>query len=187
MKHKINQSLLKSLVNSDFLIINKVDSKRSLFTDDIINVRSNEMKKIQQLDVFTLMKSLKQTIRLLQTLKKSEKKKLKILINNKSHAHLLNDYLTKNLDIDLTVNSSFSLEKSNLDVFKLLFLLDFPIENKTKIIQRLLTNQFYLISKFNIKEERNNWFTYKVFNNFDDFKKVLFFIALLNQTLKDTK
>ena len=70
MKHKINQSLLKSLVNSDFLIINKVDSKRSLFTDDIINVRSNEMKKIQQLDVFTLMKSLKQTIRLLQTLKK---------------------------------------------------------------------------------------------------------------------
>ena len=75
----------------------------------------------------------------------------------------------------------------NLDVFKLLFLLDFPIENKTKIIQRLLTNQFYLISKFNIKEERNNWFTYKVFNNFDDFKKVLFFIALLNQTLKDTK
>ena len=133
MKHKINQSLLKSLVNSDFLIINKVDSKRSLFTDDIINVRSNEMKKIQQLDVFTLMKSLKQTIRLLQTLKKSEKKKLKILINNKSYAHLLNDYLTKNLDIDLTVNSSFSLEKSNLDVFKLLFLLDFRLKIKLKL------------------------------------------------------
>jgi hypothetical protein len=128
------------------------------------------------------MKSLKQTIRLLQTLKKSEKKKLKILINNKSYAHLLNDYLTKNLDIDLTVNSSFSLEKSNLDVFKLLFLLDFPIENKTKIIQRLLTNQFYLISKFNIKEERNNWFTYKVFNNFDDFKKVLFHCFVKSNT-----
>ena len=65
---------------------------------------------------------------------------------------------------------------------QILILFDY-INNNQLILKKLFDKNIFLINKINTKFEQNNWGSYKIFNELDDFKKFIFFIILIELTL----
>ena len=55
--------------------------------------------------------------------------------------------------------------------------------NNLKTLKRLFSDNIFLIQKINSRIETNNWGTYKIYNDLFDFKKIIFLIILLEQSL----
>jgi hypothetical protein len=110
-------------------------------------------------------------------LKKDNVSLLKGLIE--SDFLLVNKNLNKKFNIN--INDSSNIKKSNLEN-QFLILFDY-INNNSLLLKKLFDKNIYLVNKVNTKFEQNNWGTYKIFNELDDFKKFLFFIVLIELTL----
>jgi hypothetical protein len=58
---------------------------------------------------------------------------------------------------------------------------------KFQLLKKLFDKKIFLINKMNTKTEQNNWGSYKIYNEVDDFKKFIFFLALIQLTLNKNK
>ena len=185
MKKQINKSLLKSIINSDFFILNKDISTTNIYLDKKTLV--NKSKNLNSLNLFELLKSLKQFIRLIQFIKNKDNAFLYISIENKQHYFLFKQFLSLNkLDINVKVFNSFNQKKnSSLEHIKVFLILgsNLFINNK-QLLKNLNVEKIFLFSRINTNLEQNNSGVYKIFNDLFDFKKIIFLILLINQVLK---
>jgi hypothetical protein len=174
---KDNVSLLKGLIESDFLLVNKNLNKKSRFLKSNLNINGS---KINYLDSFETLKTLKQFIRILQYLQNNDKNVIYLVVKNKQFIKIAESFF-KNKRFNININDSSNIKKSNLEN-QFLILFDY-INNNSLLLKKLFDKNIYLVNKVNTKFEQNNWGTYKIFNELDDFKKFLFFIVLIELTL----
>ena len=63
---------------------------------------------------------------------------------------------------------------------QLLLLLTYPLKNNTKLLKKIVQSNIFLINKINTKLEQNDWGSYKIYNDLNDFKKFIFLVILLD-------
>ena len=184
MKKNINKSLLKSIINSDFFILKKNISINNIYLDKKMSITKNNV--LSSLDLLEILKSLKQFIRLVQYVKKSNSF-LHINIENKQQYLLLKQFLTENnLDSIIKINNNFSLDKRSISLKKpkvFLILGSDTFMNKKQLFNKLNIEKIFIFLKVNTNIEYNNFGIYKIFNDLFDFKKIIFIILLINQIL----
>lgn len=187
MKRQINSILLKSLVSTEFLIL---QSKRRLRVKKLKNSVLNRVdcKVDSSLDLFELVKSLKQFVRVLQLLKIYAEGKLIISSSNKSIYSFLDLYSKRVshlefLEVRSECTRSFGVSKN----IRGLLLLDESIEDKVRNIQKLLREKILLVTALNSIKESNAYSTYKIYNDILDFKKLAFLMTLISSVAAGTK
>ena len=190
-KFKIDTNLVKSLVNSDFLLVEKRKSKNK---DNLRfeGLRTSVCKRdISLLDPLEVLKTLKQMIRVFHFAKINTKYKIDLHFFLNEDNTLLS-YLLKNSLDNVLVNSQISFainEGSRVSKnlvrskkFCLGFILDKDISRDKNFMKKQFYKGNYLFFKVNSNIERVQN-SYKMYNNFDDYKKILFFISFLKQIL----
>lgn len=187
MKRQIDSILLKSLVSTEFLIL---QSKQRLEVKKLKHSVLNRVdRKIDSsLDLFELVKSLKQFVRILQLLKIDAEGKLIVSSSNKSIYSFLDLYSKRVPHLEfLSVRSectrSFGVSKN----IRGLLLLDESIEDKVRNIQKLLREKILLVTALNSMKESNVYSTYKIYNDILDFKKLAFLMTLISSVAASTK
>jgi hypothetical protein len=178
IKSKKNTTLLlKGLIDSDFLFLNKKVNKnlRSLKSTSVLN-----NSEISYLDSVETLKTVKQFVRLLQFLEKKDKKIFHIVVKNKQFVKIVESFF-KDKNFNFSIKDSINIQNTKIED-QILILFD-QINNNSLLLKKLFDKNIFLINKINTKFEQNNWGAYKIFNNLDDFKKFIFFIILIELTL----
>jgi hypothetical protein len=184
---KLNLNLLKTLVETDFAIksfskdTKKVNPQRINCTMGSFNC----VNKVASLDLPELVKNLKQTLRLVQFANSKDKSQIFICSSNKQYLNLLKTELQNSQKKGKIQVKSRLMRTDVVDnLSQLLLLFEDPLGNRKRILKKLFEDKIYLVNKINAKVELNNWGNYKVNNDLDDFKKLIFLIVLLRQALK---
>ena len=178
-KQKI--SLLSSLINSNFLILNK-NHKKNL---KHLRYKSNSYFGETALNLFETLKTVKQFIRILQFLKKKNLL-LHLLIDNKQHADLLTTFFKTRM-LNVLIGSFLSKTAKTKNVLPFLVMLSYPLNNNKNMFKSFEEKKIFLVSKVNSKFEKNNWGTYKIYNDLHDFKKIVFLLSVIDLVLKKNK
>ena len=143
------------------------------------------------MELFQLTKSLKQLIRILQFL--NNKKEKHLYFDAESHQlNLINKMLLElNLDSIFTTRSEFFYKKDfklNLKHRKIVrptqLLLTFKSTIPNNFLNRFVENNVFLINTINSINIQKNVGIYKMYNEFSDFKKLIFLIVLINKIIK---
>jgi hypothetical protein len=179
-KQKI--SLLSSLINSNFLILNK-NHKKNL---KHLRYQSNSYLGETALNLSETLKSVKQFIRILQFLKNKKNLLLNLLLDNKQHADLLTNFFKKRM-LNVLIGSFLAKTARTKNVLPFLVMLSCPLNNNKKMFKSFEEKKMFLVSKVNSKIEKNNWGTYKIYNDLHDFKKIVFLLSVIDLVLKKTK
>ena len=173
--------LLKSLIDSDFLFLDQTSKKQFRSLKSLSRVDSLTIKSLDPLEV---IKSVKQFIRILQFLKKQQKSFLHLWIENKQHLDLVDSFLkSSNLSIPTSIKVTLSKESIPFDVTQMLLVLNQPLNNNKTLFKRLFDKNIFIVNKVNSRLEKNNWGTYKIYNDLNDFKKIIFLLVILDQIL----
>lgn len=182
MKNKLNTLLFKSIISSEFLILSGTSRKSRQKSTRMISNRS-EIKSELGLDLFELVKSIKQFVRVLQFLKKNCKGELIVCSSNIDTLELLNLYRSeftgfKRVKTALDCKRSFG-HSSRL---RSLLLLEDSLSNQATL-SKLFDEKILLINKLNSVLEVQNDSTYKIFNDVTNFKKLAFLACLIESVL----
>lgn len=180
MKNILNLAFYKSLVNSDFslLISNNNRNVNYIKSDSKIN----SYNRLKTLDIFQLLKSCKQFIRLLQFVKLTNSSEINIILTNKQYFFLLKKYLVEypfsgTFNVHYLTNKS--KKKANKVVFDI-FIGDSKLELQASSIKTSIMNQTFLVQSINSKVDISQNGSYKIYNDTLDFKKIVFLISVLN-------
>jgi hypothetical protein len=178
MLKELNTNLLKSLLKSDFLILTSKKQKNIKHFDKFLKVNKNT--NLIYLNVFVLLKSLKQQIRLIQFLNSQmlDQKNISLELNSKKLISLSNKFF-KEYPIDLSIDTNIS-KQQQLDTYGLFLSLNSKAVNKIiNLNKSKQDNKISLISTYNNSTYNNKDLTYKVYNNIDSNSNILKFIFLL--------
>lgn len=190
MKKRINLSFIKNLVESDFFLI-KSFIKENFSKSVKTSITPNKFNTIVSLELFQLTKSLKQLIRILQFL--NNKKEKHLYFDVESHQLNLINKLILELDLEsiFTTRSEFFYKKDfkiSLKRRKIVrpaqLLLTFKSTIPDNFLNRFIENNVFLINTINSINVQKNIGTYKMYNEFSDFKKLIFLIVLINKVVK---
>lgn len=181
--NKIQKSLLYNLIIFDFIFLTNYTKK----TSNLVAKKYHVSKKLYvvRLAILELLKSIKRFLRSFQFLNKWKDKKtlFYIAIDNPQYIQFLNVLFEKyNLNTTLNISSilpGLSLKHNEL---KSILILDKFISNNS--YKNLNSYQFFLVQEINSFNNVNNSGAYKVYNNLNDFKKLLFLGIFLLQILK---
>jgi len=177
-KQIIKDLLLTSIINSDFLILDQPANKNLRHIKSLVHYKT---LNLSSLDLFELVKSVKQLIRSLTFLSKSEQKFLHVWIENKQYIRILNLFFDNNLtNLNVFVKGSLTQTQCHKTVNQLLLLLTTPLKNDTKLLKRIFQKDIFLVTKINAKLEKKNWGAYKIYNDLQNFKKFIFLIVVLD-------
>lgn len=178
MVTKTKFQLLKSFIQSDFLFLDKKLKKSNRFLNYSMKVKSNSVSYLSSTET---LKSIKQFLRILQFLSSKDKKLIHIILKNRQFIKIAETVFdTKDLNASFVIKDSINLKNSNVED-QLLILFD-HINNNSLLLKKLFDKNIFLINKINTKTEQNNWGSYKVYNELDDFKKFIFFLVLIQLT-----
>jgi|TARA_Y100000780_G_scaffold83465_1_gene75385 hypothetical protein len=181
--NKIQKSLLYNLIIFDFIFLTNYTKKTSNLATKKYHVSKNLY--VVRLAVLELLKSIKRFLRSFQFLNKWKDKKtlLYICIDNPQYIQFLNVLFEKyNLNTTLNISTllpGLSLKSNEL---KSILILDKLISNSS--YKNLNFYQFFLVQEVNSFNNINNSGAYKIYNNLNDFKKLLFLGIFLLQILK---
>lgn len=181
--NKIQKSLLYNLIIFDFIFLTSFTKKTSNLA--VKKYRVSKKLHIVRLAIFELLKGIKRFLRLLQFLNKWEDQKalFYICIANPQYIKFLNSLIQKhNLNVSLNISSLLPRLRSNTNELKLVLILDKLLSNNN--YKSLNFSQFFLIQEINSFNSINNFGAYKVYNNLNDFKKLLFLGIFLLQVFK---
>jgi hypothetical protein len=168
MQKNIESALFKSLLKSDFLVF-------------------KNGKTVSHLDAVSTLKSLKQFIRLIQFISNSKDKSLLIDIHNTQLNSILTNFNKKYpINLNIESNDSKKVSFTSKDA-ELLLLFDSLKYDQIALSKKLLRNKNYLVQRLNNKFELNSIFTYKILNNLDDFKKLIFLLSIIRQVANKNK
>lgn len=188
----LSLNLIKSLTISDFLLIERKklkNEKNCRFKNlHFFPLKKNTFIYLEPLEI---IKSLKQLIRSFNFIKQQHSLKINLYFftdeQNAIFFSLLKQFLNNKF---LKSNILFNYNTNNVENLKQKFNLSFLLDKKLSNDKNFLKKQFYrnnfIFFKINSNIELNQN-SYKIYNNFDDYKKTLFFISFLRQLLKRTK
>jgi hypothetical protein len=183
MKKKVNTKLLKSIIETDFLLFTGIINT-NLKSLKSCNNSYSDKNVIYTLEIFELVKTLKQFIRFIQFLNTHESRCLHICSSSKQTLGFFNKYVEENsLRNLITVQNNFTKIKSSSTEIESLLLLEEPLKAHINVFKKLFEENILVVNKINSKIERNNFGTYKIFNNMLDFKKLIFLIVLIDRIL----
>jgi len=183
MKFKLNIFFLKNLIESDFSIINSNNNISNNHINSILKI--NKKNSIFSLELFQLIKDLKQFIRILQFLKSKKKKHIYVYIDK-----LQLELFQKTID-ELFLNKNFTIKSDsfykedfykNLKSTRLLLMLKNLLSRN--LLNKFLDNNVFLINNINSNLEKKSISTYKIYNKLNDFKKIIFLVILMNKIFK---
>ena len=151
---------------------------------------SFDKQEISLLDPLETLKTLKQIIRLFYFAKTKKQKldmnffideentTLSYLIKNLLNIELINSQVS--FGINNKTQNSRSLKKKKF--FQLNFILDKQLSKDKNFMKKQFYKGNFLFVKVNSQIEKTQN-SYKIHNNFEDYKKALFFISFLKQIL----
>ena len=178
-------TLYNSLILSDFSIITS-QKKNCYFNKRVVIDKKNS---ISILDLPYLVTSLKQLLKILMFLKTFPESLLEIVVLNKLHYYLLKDYfktvsLKSSVKLNFISSLSYSQKKLQPLIAATLILDSDGILNGSLSLQRFTVDSKFLIQTINAKLESQNRGFYKMFNDLNDFKKILYLSVLIEKTLR---
>ena len=182
MKKEININLLKSIIETDFALLtgNLKSNSRSLKLG--VKLKKDDMLRV--LDIFELIKNIKQFIRIVQFLKRQNSKNMYVCSSNKQILGILSKYLEENDTKDfIRIQNNFAKIKGKLDSVQSLLILEEPLNSHHNVFKKLFEKNILIVNKINSISEQNNYGTYKMYNEIFDFKKLVFLIVLIKQTI----
>jgi hypothetical protein len=177
MKKKISNILFRSVLETEFFLLSSNLKKNNSSTLGVLISKS----KILVVELFELIKNLKQLIRTMQFLDQQQKKKLILYSSNKNitgflHLYLSELYFSQFINVQsqfLKVNSN-----SNSKSTRVLLLLEKLLkENSANFLKKNIS----VVSKVNSKLEPKNAGIYKIHNDVSNYKKLAFIVTLLHQ------
>lgn len=181
MKKEINSILFRSIIETEFFLLSNTVKKKINNFD--VGILSNKRGTFT-LEMFELVKNLKQLIRILQFLNEQKTKKLIVCSSNKSVIAFLNLYQSElNLGKSIKVQKDLSKIDSTSKSIQALLLLEDPLKHNLNSLTKLLEKKVSIISKINAKVEVKNFGTYKLYNDTANYKKLAFIFTLLHQVL----
>lgn len=184
MQKRVNTILFKNLLETEFLILSsRVDNNAPKFNSGV-GVNRLDCKAALALDVFELVKSLKQLVRLLQFLVKQEIKRLSLCIPNRYILSFFELHRKERFLNDLVqLENDSSRIKKHCGGVHLLILVEEFLKSNIAAFQKFLEKDIFLINKINSFLESSHGGTYKVYNEVSGFKKLGFFMALIDAAL----
>jgi hypothetical protein len=181
---KLNTNIFKVLIKTEFglLFINKTLAKKDKYHNTSVilkNINKNINNNVSFLNFIIMIKAIKQFIRVLYFIKKKNTNILHVKVLNVQHLNCLNHFFKKvKVTNILKIKADLRLVCVK-DISQLVLLLNTNCEN----LKKFTDNKISLIYKTNLKSDFINEGVYKMHNDFSDFKKIIFLIALLKQTL----
>ena len=185
MQKKVNTTLFKNLLETEFLLLSSKINNNARKFDLAVELNRLDRRTTLSLDIFELVKTLKQLVRILQFLVRLKKKKLSVCSSNKYTISFLELYRK-----EFVLNNSIQLESDSSRIKKYskgvqgLILVEEPLKNKVSALKKFIEQDIFLIDKINSTPESDHGGTYKVYNDVSDFKKLAFLVALINNVLK---
>lgn len=181
---KLNLSFCENLVDSDFFLVNQNINNNSQNVGKVMELGN---KNLISLDILNLYKELRQLVRFIIFFKLKEKKRSKLILGIKDIqiTYLLTTYL-KNyfINFNLFVSKIDKIEKINKDKHLGVGLISF-FSFSHKLEKHLNFNKVILLSMFKLNAQiRKESSVYKIYNKLDNYKKIFFFIALLENIFK---
>jgi len=178
--------LYNSLINSDFLLLSDFKHKK-------INLITKQVKlkehSLSVLDSFSLLKSVKQMIKVLENLKKNPKGATIyiVLTSNSQFYFLLKSFFDKNKtnNLQIKIENSFNFKTDSVlkKDYSINMILNLDNFSKTSanflLFKRLFSKNILFLFKINSQIEINSLGSYKIYNNILNLRKIIFLIVLL--------
>jgi|LauGreSuBDMM15SN_2_FD.fasta_scaffold37019_4 hypothetical protein len=186
MKLKVtnNKNLfLKSLIESDFLFLEQKARPQLKVLNSFSKINKNSGWTF--IDPVETTKNLKQLIRTLRFLKNQDSNFLHCLVENKQYLDIIQTFLQSvSLATPVSVKDTLPTKNLSQNTLQVLILLNFSLNNKETFLKRLFDKNIFLINKINSKIEKNNWGTYKIYNDLTDVKKIIFLLVIISNILE---
>lgn len=182
MKKKISISFFKKLIDSDFLILDTYSAIENRYFKESLSKVIKKKNSFILLEPFETLKSIKQLIRILQFFKRQANPLLHIEVENKQFLDILDTFIIKKPNIlPIKLKKSVSDKRIQKENSNFILFLNQIISNKmnTKLLKNLFYENIFIVNKINSKLEEKN--SYKIFNDFNTFKKLIFLLVLINQ------
>jgi len=184
MKKIIQIKLLNSLIQLDFLLLNKDLYTYYNITNKIDFELKHQKMSLLIFNVFHMLKDLKQFVRVLQNLKLHENKsQLYILTSNQQYSDLISFFLTKFVKINVKIKSLFFREDFEKSLLQHILFIDNSFSFNYNMFRFFMHNRLFLMSKINTKTFFNLSGSYDICTNLKDFNKFIFLLCLLRQIL----
>lgn len=171
IKYNMNNLLFKSLIETDFLLVN-------------IKVKNNQTFNFKKLNIVELLKNLKQFCRLLQYSTFLKKKQYHIFYNNFFNRTLYKNFLV-NFNFWPLFNQKFNNKfKNKYNGENISFFFQQPLIYNNRKLLKFFKNKIFLIhqiiNSFNPKFLKTLYF----YNHLDSYKKVIFIISFIISIIK---
>ena len=191
---KFNFSIFKLMESSEFSFLKTENFKKNdlIYINSFIKLNFNEKNfSFFILNFLHLIKGLKQYIRIIKFLSLKKKKHIYLTseFNHFFFIKLLLSKLFKSNDITLQSEKQskvnfVKIKKDHNNYYKFLLLLNLSLNSSKNNLDKLVSNNLFLIDEVNSKLKTKNDSFYKIFNEVSDFKKIIFLLLLLEKYLK---
>ena len=192
---KFNFSLIKLIELSSFSLLKTENFRyKSLnYLNSFIKIQYNENSfSFFLLNILQLIKSLKQYLRIIKFLSLTKKKHIYLgsefnsffFINLLLNKLALTKHVTLQAEKQNVVNF-VKIKKNHYNHSKLLILLNLSLNSNKSNLDKLISNNLFLINEINsnLKTKSDNF--YKIFNEISSYKKVMFLLLLLEKNFKN--
>jgi hypothetical protein len=185
LKSNKNINFLNSLIDSDFLILEKASpNKNNRFLKSNLKLLNSKKKSFFLLNFFELIKMFHQMFRILQFFKNSKSPELFLNFKEENFIKVAHFYVKYNKNILPVKFKNNTSSFKNLSSFMILLN---KIFNNKNDLKRLIDLNMLIFVQINSFVNKNNSI-YKLFNNFDNYKKLIFFLIFLKKFYsKNTK
>ena len=185
LKSNKNINFLNSLIDSDFLILEKASpNKNNRFLKSNLKLLNSKKKSFFLLNFFELIKMFHQMFRILQFFKNSKSPELFLNFKEENFIKVAHFYVKYNKNILPVKFKNNTSSFKNLSSFMILLN---KIFNNKNDLKRLIDLNMLIFVQINSFVNKNNNI-YKLFNNFDNYKKLIFFLIFLKKFYsKNTK
>lgn len=192
---KINFSIFKLIEISEFSFLKTEQFRKKDLTylNSFIKINFNEKSfSFFILEFLHIIKSLKQYTRIVKFL--SLKKKKQIYLSSEFNSFffikliLKKLLLTKEITLQTEKQDKVNFVKVNPSHhkhYKFLVLLNTSLNSSKNNLDKLFSNNLFLITEINSIIKMKNDSFYKIFNDVSDFKKVMLLLLLLEKNLKE--
>jgi hypothetical protein len=188
--NKLNESLLKQLIDVDFPYVKSSWKENKLNSIDLrINVKKYDYYNI--LNLYTLNTSIKQFIRTLRYLTKHKECHIYFWTSNHFILELIQSF-AKEYSLEETIFASkifpvipIPSDTENPPV-KFLFILGEPwLKKISHIVKKKIYNaDFFLVNHFTFSHKRDTFGMYEIKNDLSDYKKIIVLLSIIDIILK---
>lgn len=185
MKVIKQNKLLASIITSDILYFTNTNNskKKSNFFSNKIEVKNKAQYVL--LDIIPLLQSIKQIIRLLQYNLKHYKNFLQIITSSNLYNQIIEHTSKAYGTSSSAINASFSLN-TKLHSKIALYLGNDVTQNLNHLMSKTFNNNINSIILINSYFSKNILGNYKIYNNIDNYKKLLFLVMIILLSQKNT-